>query len=161
MLMGCGENIEDYKTETPTFKIQDYFVGPLKAYGLLKDYRGRVTRRFEVTMEGSWTGNKGTLTEHFIFNDGERQDRTWSFDLLDDQSFEGTAHDVIGTAQGKQMGNTVNMKYVMRIPVSGSTYDITIDDYLYRLDEKRVLNVSKLKKFGITVASLFIYFEKP
>lgn len=159
-LVGCGENIEGYKDTGPVMKIQEYFDGELKAWGLLKDFKGQVTRRFEVTMKGTWKGDTGTLEEHFIFDDGEKQDRTWTFTKTGEDTFTGTAHDVVGTADGVQVGNTLRMNYVMRIPVSGTTYDIAIDDYLYRLDEKRVLNVSKLKKFGITVGSLFIYFEK-
>lgn len=159
-LTGCGENIDDYKNNTPTLKIQDYFDGNLKAWGLLKDFKGKVTRRFSVTMKGSWKKDRGTLEEHFVFDDGEEQERTWTFTPTGESTFTGTAHDVVGEAQGRQVGNTFRMNYVMRIPVDGKEYDISIDDYLYRLDEKRVLNISKLKKFGFTVGSLFIYFEK-
>ena len=159
-LFGFGEKIENYKKMSPSLKIQEYFNGELKAWGLLKDYKGQVSRRFTVSMQGSWKKKEGKLQEYFVFDDGEKQERTWAFTFQDEENFFGTAHDVVGQAEGRQIGNTVNMKYVMQIPVGAKTYDIFIDDYLYRLDERRVLNISKLKKFGITVGSLFIYFEK-
>ena len=52
------------------------------------------------------------------------------------------------------------MKYVLRIPVDGTTYDIKIDDWLILLDEKRLINISSLTKFGFNVGRLTIYFEK-
>lgn len=159
-LIGCGENIEDYRDTDPPLKIHDYFNGDLKAWGLLKDFKGKVTRRFSVTMTGTWKDKTGTLKERFIFDDGEEQTRTWSFSPAGEDTFVGKAHDVVGEAHGQQVGNTVRLNYVMRIPVGGKEYDISIDDYLYRLDERRVLNISTLKKFGFTVGSLFIYFEK-
>jgi len=161
-LSSCTQmpTFKSFKYKEPTMNIKEYFNGPMKAWGFIQGRDGEVTRRFKVTMIGSWEGNVGTLTEHFDFDDGEKKERIWTLNVNEDGSFTGDAADVVGQAQGSQEGNALNMKYVLRIPVDGTTYDIKIDDWLILLDEKRLINISSLTKFGFNVGRLTIYFEK-
>jgi len=149
-----------YEKNSPKFDIRKYFSGKLEAHGVVKDWRGKITRRFSVAMVGKWQGNEGTLEESFIFDDGEKQSRTWKLSVSDDNNFTGSAGDVIGKAAGKQYGNAVKMDYVLRTPVGNKTYDLTIEDWLYLIDEKNLINESKIKKFGLTVGYLTIGFKK-
>ena len=126
----------------------------------MKDWRGKVNRRFNATMEGKWQGNEGILEEQFIFDDGEKQSRTWKIKLSDDNNFIASAGDVVGRAVGKQYGNTLRMYYVLRTPVGEKTYDLTIEDWIYLIDEQHAINESKIKKFGITVGYLTLGFNK-
>lgn len=162
VLTGCSDmpTFESFHSKTPTLNIKEYFNGKIEAWGFLQDRSGEVTRRFHVSMMGSWQEDKGTLEEQFIFDDGEKQLRTWTFEIKGPNQFIARAADVIGTAEGRQEGNAINMKYVLRIPVKNTTYDITIDDWLILLDQKRLMNISNLTKFGFNVGKLTIFFEK-
>ena len=162
LLSSCTQmpTFKSFKDKGPTMNIKEYFNGPMEAWGFIQGRDGEVTRRFKVKMIGVWEGDVGTLTEQFDFDDGEKQERIWTLDVKPDGSFTGKATDVIGEAQGSQGGNALNMKYVLRIPVDGTTYDIKIDDWLILLDEKRLINISSLTKFGFNVGRLTIYFEK-
>lgn len=126
----------------------------------MKDWRGKVNRRFNATMEGKWQGNEGILEEQFIFDDGEKQSRTWKIKLSDDNNFIASAGDVVGEATGRQYGNTLRMDYVLRTPVGEKTYDLTIEDWIYLIDEQHAINESKIKKFGVTVGYLTLGFNK-
>lgn len=160
-LFSCSvSNPKIYENNSPKFDIRKYFNGKLEAYGVVKDWRGKITRRFYVTMTGSWKGNEGTLEESFIFDDGEKQNRTWQLKVTDENNFTGGAGDVVGTAKGQQYGNAVRMDYVLRTPVGNKVYDLTIEDWLYLIDDKHLINESKIKKFGITVGYLTIGFSK-
>lgn len=162
LLTSCNPmpTFESFKSKTPAINIKEYFNGKIDAWGFIQSRGGEVTRRFSVTMTGKWDGNVGTLSEDFVFDDGEKQKRIWTLTMLDDRRFTGTAADVIGQAEGNQEGNAINMKYVLRIPLDGSTYDIKIDDWLILLDKKRLMNISSLSKFGFNVGRLTIFFEK-
>ncbi len=163
VLSACNSHMPTFKSfsgQEPKLDMKSYFNGPMEAWGFIQGRDGEVTRRFRVDILGSWDGNTGTLKEHFVFDDGEKQDRTWTLNLNNDGTFTGSAHDVIGEARGKIDGNALNMKYVLRIPVDGKKYDIKINDWLIQLDEKRLINISELTKFGFTVGRLTIYFEK-
>ena len=43
---------EDFKGTEPTINIEKYFEGPVKAWGLLQDRKGKVTRQFKADMFG-------------------------------------------------------------------------------------------------------------
>jgi hypothetical protein len=161
ILGGCDvNNIQDYKDNTPALRMEDYFAGEVKGYGLVQKASGAVRRRFVVDMQGQWKGNKGTLDEHFVFDDGEKQERRWHLTKIDEHHFTGTAHDVIGVAQGEQYGNVIHMIYVLRVPYNNKTIDLDMDDWLYRVNEHVVLNNAGMKKFGFSVGKLTASFVK-
>lgn len=161
-LSSCSQmpTFESFKNKTPIVNIKTYFDGELKAWGILQNRSGEVTRRFKVRMVGEWKGDVGTLNEDFEFDDGEKQKRVWTITKLDEKNFKGEASDVIGHATGRQEGNALNMQYVLRIPVNETTYDIKINDWLILLDERKLVNISELTKFGSNVGRLTIFFEK-
>ena len=104
---------KDYKENTPKLDIRHYLNGKIKAWGMLENRSGKVTRRFVVEMQGKWQGNEGILEEDFIFDDGEKSKRIWTIKFSDDHHFTATAADVIGQAQGSQYGNAMQMEYVL------------------------------------------------
>ncbi len=161
-LLACSnQKAQDYSANTPELTIQKYFNGPSKAYGLLQNWSGKQTRRFSVTMQGHWHDvNKGELHEEFVFSDGEKQTRDWTLTMTDAHHFTATAHDVVGVAKGEQYGNTIHMSYVLAVPVNGKIINLNVDDWLYAINERVVINKSTLKKFGLTVGQLTIAFEK-
>nr|WP_205743754.1 DUF3833 domain-containing protein [Grimontia sedimenti] len=159
-LVGCSASLEDYKATSPAFNLFEYFEGETLAWGMVQDYTGKQTRRFEVSIVGTVEGNKITLDEDFVFDDGEKQKRIWTITRLEDGSYEGTAGDVVGIATGSESGNALNWIYDLSVEVGDSTYVLTLDDWLYRQDEKRAFNLTSMKKFGIEVGRISIFFEK-
>lgn len=160
MLFGCGKDVSQYTKNTPKLDLRTYLNGKTKAWGILESRGGVVKRRFVVEMETVWNGNSGVLTEHFTFDDGEKSERTWTITYQDDNNFTATAGDVIGKAVGKQYGNALQMKYILDLKVGKTNYKVTLDDWMFQLDDKHLVNKSEIKKFGITVARLTIFFER-
>jgi hypothetical protein len=161
MLNGCTKNTMNYYKDTePKADLQAYFTGPIKAWGVVQDWRGRVVTRFDVDMVGSWEGGVGTLKEDFRYYDGKTQQRTWTITKLADGSYEGTAGDIIGKATGGTQGSAVNWHYSMDVPVDDTTYRLKFDDWMWQMNDGVLLNRSYLKKFGITVAELTLFMQK-
>ncbi len=163
-LFSCS-NIKpkDYESNNPKLDIRSYLNGKVKAWGMLEDRSGKVTRRFTVQMEGKWKGNQGTLEEYFTFDDGEKSKRIWRIQFSDDVNFTATADDVIGKAKGSQYGNAMQMKYILDLEVDKkkkTKYKVTLDDWMYLLDKNILVNKSTIKKFGITFGKLTIFFQK-
>ncbi|MFT4717923.1 MAG: hypothetical protein ACI9IL_000244 [Rickettsiales bacterium] len=154
---------KDYKENNPKLDIRSYLNGKVKAWGMLEDRSGKVTRRFRVEMEGKWNGNEGVLEEYFTFDDGEKSKRIWTIKFSDDHNFTATAGDVIGVAKGSQYGNAMQMEYVLDLEVDKekkTKYKVTLDDWMYLLDDDILVNKSTIKKFGITFGKLTIFFQK-
>ena len=155
-----SRSIEYYKQAKPEMSIKDYFNGHIKAWGVVQDWRGRVVRQFDIKMIGKWEGNVGTLTEHFQYYDGQKQERIWTIKELGNGQYEGTASDIIDKALGKTKGNAAQWSYVMDLEVDKTSYRIRFDDWMWLMNDGVLINRSYLKKFGITVAELTIFMQK-
>lgn len=155
-----NDSIEYYKKTSPQMEIKEYFNGPIKAWGIVQDWRGRVVRRFDVEMVGEWEGDVGTLTEHFKYYDGKKQERIWTIKKLADGQYQGTAADIIGKAVGSTKGSAARWDYTMDLPVDNTTYRIHFDDWMWIMNDGILINRSYLKKFGLTVAELTIFMQK-
>jgi hypothetical protein len=160
-LSACsGTNIDSYITTQPPLDLRAFLQGDLVAYGMLQDRSGRMTRRFVATLNGSWVGDTGTLIEQFRFDDGEIQDRTWIITHLGDGRYTGTAGDVVGEAEGKIAGSVFQWQYQLDVPWNDGTIVVNLDDWLYLVDERHVINRTKLTKFGFKVGELTLVIEK-
>jgi len=160
-LTGCsGVDVADYAERSPKLDLRQYFNGDVIADGAFFNRSGKIEKQFHVVMRGSWQGNNGKLEEDFVYSDGTKSHRTWTVAFQDDNHFTGTAPDVVGTAVGEQRGNASHMKYVLRLPVKDTTYDVSMDDWLYRLSDTVMINRVAMTKFGFKVGELVITFHK-
>ncbi|MDO6508250.1 DUF3833 domain-containing protein [Colwellia sp. 4_MG-2023] len=159
-LASCSTALQDYKETEVPFDIKQYFNGNVIAWGTVQDYSQQVTRRFCVEIIGTWEGNKGTLAEKFYFNDGEVSFRNWQLTKQNDGSYRGTAEDVAGIAIGKHQGFAFQFQYDLLLKLDDETYQVSMDDWMYQLDENRVMNKTSMSKFGIDVAEITLFFDK-
>ena len=160
MLMSCSANINEYESQKRNFDIKQYFDGDIVAWGMVQDRTDKVTRRFCVEIEGTWEGNKGVLAEKFYFKDGEISYRNWTLIKADDGSYTGTAGDVIGTGNAKHSGFAFQLQYNLLLDIDDSQFNVSMNDWMYQLDEYRVINKTAMSKFGINVANITLFFDK-
>ena len=159
---GCANNMKpkDFKDQKPRLVIEDYLSGDVKAWGVLQNRSGKVTRQFKADLNGKWDGRNLVLDEIFNWNDGERQTRQWTIKKIDENNYEGTAADVVGTAKGYSYGPAFKFEYVLLVPVKGKNIKITFDDWIFMQDERVAINRATMTKFGIKVAELTVMFIK-
>lgn len=160
-ISSCSKvNIQSYSNSAPALELKTFFSGDLAAYGMIQDRSGMVTRRFSADIKAWWEGDIGYLDETFYFDDGEETKRLWT--LVDNGNgyYTGTAADVVGQANGRTVGFAFNWAYTLTIPYKESTIDVKLDDWLYLLSETRLMNKTRLKKFGFRVGDLTLFIEK-
>lgn len=158
---GCSQvKVSDYSSMRPALQPEQFFNGQLSAHGLVKDRSGKVTRTFNATINAYWQDGIGTLEEEFIFDDGEKQQRTWKLKRQSNGGYLASANDVVGEAPVEVAGNSMFLKYVLQIPFRGKTLNITIDDRMYLVSETVLLNESNMSKWGIDVGSLTLTIIK-
>jgi len=75
-------------------------------------------------------------------------------------SYLATAGDVIGDGKMTVAGNSVFLDYVLRVPYDGDSIDLRIDDRMYLVSERVLLNESIMTKWGFEVGSLMLVIEK-
>ena len=162
IITGCSNKMKptDFKDKTPRLIIEEYLSGNVKAWGVLQNRSGKVTRQFKADLVGKWDGSKLILNEVFEWSDGEKQTREWSINKIDEHNYEGTASDVVGKAKGYSYGPAFKFEYVLLVPVKGKNIKITFDDWIFLQDKKVAINRATMTKFGIKVAELTVMFLK-
>ena len=162
IITGCSNKMKptDFKDKTPRLIIEEYLSGNVKAWGVLQNRSGKVTRQFKADLVGKWDGSKLILNEVFEWSDGEKQTREWSINKIDEHNYEGTASDVAGKAKGYSYGPAFKFEYVLLVPVKGKNIKITFDDWIFLQDKKVAINRATMTKFGIKVAELTVMFLK-
>jgi|TARA_B110001469_G_scaffold88654_1_gene84121 hypothetical protein len=160
LLAGCSAKISDYQSTSPEFDMKTFFDGKLEAYGMVQDREGKVIRRFRADLIGSWEGNNGLLEEDFFYDDGETQRRVWSLVKHGDNRYSGVASDSVGEATGQSQGFAFNWQYTLAIEVDGKTWDIQLNDWIYQLDETRLINQTEMTKWGFKVGQITLVIEK-
>jgi hypothetical protein len=158
---GCaGPQIQIYANERPRLDLAQYLSGKLVAHGMFQDRSGEVIKRFVVQMEGTWRGDQGVLDENFTYSDGTTQRRVWRLQRHADGRYTGQADDVVGTAEGRNVGNSFRWTYTMRLPVDGREYDVEFDDWMHLIDERTLLNRATMSKFGVRLGEVTLSFTK-
>ncbi len=162
LLSGCAApKATDYAQETPVLDLPRYFNGRLQAHGMFQDRFGKVVKRFTVAIDGQWTGNQGVLDEQFVYSDGSTGSRVWQLTQHPDGRVTGTAADVVGEAVGQIAGNTFHWQYTLRQPIGGSVLEVQMDDWMVMVDERVVLNRTRMRKLGIHLGDVTLSFNKP
>ena len=163
LFTSCSKNTmkpEDFKNKEPRLIIEEYLSGNVKAWGVLQNRSGKVTRQFSADLEGTWDGKQLILKEKFNWDDGEIQNREWTINKIDDNHYEGTAGDVVGKAKGYSYGPAFKFEYVLLVPVKGKEMKITFDDWIFKQDDRVAINRATMTKFGFKVAELTVVFVK-
>lgn len=162
-LAACGSmRVQDFENTGPRLKLEDYFAGNTKAYGLFRDRFGDVRRQFTVEIDGDWNPTTQTLIldERFQYRDGETDRRVWTIEKTGPHSYQGTAGDVPGTATGQAYGNAFNWTYQVDLKVDGSTYRVTFDDWMFLQEDGILLNTAEVTKWGFEVGTVTIAFRQ-
>ncbi|MES2323146.1 MAG: DUF3833 domain-containing protein [Pseudomonadota bacterium] len=158
---GCGApHIGQYAGATPALDVETYFSGTLDAHGMFQDRSGAVIKRFVVVMRCSWNGDTGTLDEDFVYDDGTQQKRVWTLKKTGPGRFSATAPDVIGSASGSVAGNALRWQYVLALPVDGRIVHVDMDDWMFLVDDKVMLNRTAMSKFGVGLGHVTLSFRK-
>jgi len=156
-LLGCSSaTISDFQGRSPAFAPEAFFNGTLTAHGIVKDFSGTAIRHFQADITGCWRDGVGTLYEDFTFDDGEEQTRIWTLTPSGDQTFIGTAGDVVGEGLARWEGNAMFLDYTLRIELENGPIDVRIDDRMYRVSDNIVINESIMRKFGIGVGDILL-----
>jgi len=161
-LTACGKpSLEDPKLSSKELNLEEYFDGRTVAYGQFNDRFGTVRRRFEVVIDGTWDGETLTLVEDFSYADGTKEERIWTLTKTGAETWQGTAAGVQGVATGEERGDTFNWRYRIDLPLTeGGTLRVDFDDWMWLLEDGRLLNRAYMSRYGVALGEVLIFFEK-
>lgn len=148
------------RNEAAHFDLLSYFEGKTVASGVFEGRGGHPKRRFTVELTGRAEGSTLVLQERFLFDDGERQDRTWTLVRGDGQVFTGHCEDSVSKAQGSFEQGRAYLSSELRLKVGSRLVSMQFEDVFYDAGEGSVLNRSTVSKWGIRLGQVLILFRK-
>jgi hypothetical protein len=161
VLTGCSNmKLDDFADKKPEFKLEEYFLGKTSASGLFIDRFGKVKRQFTVDMEGIQDGDVFILNETFLYDNGEEEFRRWEITKTGEKTYQGNSSDIKGIALGERSGNAVNWHYTLKLKYKDGIMLVKFDDWLIMQDEKNVFNKATMKKFGVRLGDVYLFFKK-
>ncbi len=160
-LASCSNSlVKQYANQNPKIDIKTYFNGDIESWGFVEDNDGKVTRRFTAKINGKWSGNKGIIQEEFVFNNGEKDGRTWMLTVDDANNFTAIAHDIIGVAKGTGYGNTISVNYLLTILEGKRKSNVNTKDMIYLIDDKSAISIAKMSRFGFEKGKIITSYRK-
>ena len=158
---GCAAtDVQVYRAEKPELDLPSYLNGTLDAWGIFQGRSGEVEKRFHVVIDARWNGDSGVLDERFSWSDGSTSQRVWTLKRQADGSWRGSADDVVGEAVGEVAGNALRWRYVLALPVDGRVYNVALDDWMFLIDERVMINRSFMSKWGFRLGEVTLTFVK-
>ncbi|MFO1016345.1 MAG: DUF3833 family protein [Hyphomonadaceae bacterium] len=142
------------------FVIERDLVGASVARGEFRAITG--TRRgFTAYLNGVWDGQTLTLVEDFVFDDGERDRKTWRLSRIGEGRYVGTREDVVGQARGYQDGAAFRLEYDVVLPSqNGKGRRVHFQDVMVRTGAGSILNRANVGWFGLRVAQVELTIER-
>lgn len=148
------------RNEAAHFDLLSYFEGETHATGVFEGRSGILKRRFGVEMVGRPDGNSLVLAEKFLFDDGERQERTWTLTRGAGQTFTGLCEEFVSPAEGRYEEGRAYLLSSLRLKVGNRLVAMSFDDVFYEAGNGAVLNRSTVSKWGIHLGQVLILFRK-
>lgn len=152
--------LSDFASHPLKLDLFAYFEGKTTAWGYFEDRFGTVKRQFTVDIAGTINDNTLTLTEDFIYNDGEIDQRIWVIEKIAENKYTGRAADVIGTASGTTSGNSFNWQYQMKLKVKDDFWHVNFDDWMFLQSDGVLLNRAVVTKWGLEIGRVQLFFKK-
>jgi len=142
------------------FCLEEFFSGPMSAWGMFQDRFGRVRQQFSVQVRGDWCPKSRELkiSEDFVYAGGTRDRRIWHITKIAEDRYQGKTGDIVGAARIRILGSSANLRYRLRLPVGARHLTFDFDDWMYRQGDDVVLNRATVRKWGVVLGSTTICF---
>jgi len=141
------------------FVLEKFFAGTTYADGQFSAING-VSRAFTVKLTGSWNGKRLKLVEDFVYEDGERDRKTWYFTKVAPNQYRGTREDVVGETLVTVRGDTARFTYQVYLDGEARTNKVRFRDRMTLRPDGTVLNNALVTKFGFPVAKTRVEFRR-
>lgn len=141
------------------FVLERDLAGRSLARGEFRSITG-ARRGFDAQLEGAWDGRTLTLVEDFIFDDGERDRKTWRLERVAPGRYVGVREDVVGTARGYQDGRAFRLEYDVVLPTEGGGRRVRFRDVLVLTDGDTVRNDAIVGWFGLRVGTVSLTISR-
>lgn len=140
--------------------LDEWFAGTTYAEGRFAAIDG-THRSFSVVLTGEKDGDTFRLREDFVYDDGERDVKTWVFERTGERTYSGRREDVVGETTVYLSGDTADFTYRVDI-APGEPGNIVrfFDKLKLSRDGETIENTALVTKYGLPVARVEVHFAR-
>ena len=117
----------------PLFELTTFLAGRTRAWGIFEDRFGKLRRRIEVEMVGSWRDGLFVLEERFTYDGNETERRTWLVEPQGEGRFRATCPECVGGATGVCDTDSIRMSYHFLLKLEKRTIVVGFHDRIFRV----------------------------
>jgi hypothetical protein len=161
LVAGCDRTPAPPAGSGPAFDPIAFFDGHTHSWGVIEGRSGAPTEQIITDSRGEKEGNdKLRLIQHLSFQDGTTQERDWTLWRSGVDRFDATANDMVGSAKGATTGNIFHWQWILARSPGNGLMDVTMNQWMYRLQDGSVLIRTTISKFGVIVAEVSEQFTR-
>ena len=151
LLAGCATRPDAPPGLVRPITLDGAFVGRAVGAGVFRVDLTGTERRFRARLDGRLTGDRLTVVEDFVYDDGEENRLTWVFDRAGAGRWTGRREDTVGLAEVRELGTEVRLAYRADFRAGDQVTRLGFEDVIYFGPDGRVINDAIVTRWGIPV----------
>jgi len=145
----------------PAFDPVAFFSGHTHSTGVIESRSGTPTERIATDSHGNTDGaDRLSMVQTLSFQDGRTQQRDWTLWRSGQNQFDATANDMVGMAKGEAQGGLFHWQWVWARSPGNRLMNVTMNQWMYRMDDGSVTIRTTVSKFGFIVAEVTEQFVR-
>jgi hypothetical protein len=149
-LAACAAVPADPTGPTVPITLASAFAGRSLGKGVFRDITG-TERRFTARLDGRLAGDRLTVVEDFVYDDGQVDRLTWVFDRTGPGRWTGRREDTVGPAEVVEQDGLVRLSYTVDFRSLSGTTRLGFSDVIYGLPDGRIVNDAVVTRLGVPV----------
>lgn len=134
--------------------LEEAFVGRARGAGLFRVGLTGQERRFTALLNGRLEGDRLTVVEDFVYDDGDENRLTWVFDRAGPGRWTGRREDTVGLAEVVETGTEIRLTYTADFQSPEGVTRLGFADVIYFAPDGRLINDAVVTRWGLPVATV-------
>lgn len=155
-LGGCASVPASPTVATRPVTLDAAFVGQKRGQGVFRVWLTGDERRFDARLDGrlSRGGQRLTVVEDFVYDDGQTDRLTWVFDRSGPGLWTGRREDTVGAAQVVEQNGEVRLTYTADFRSPSGVTRLGFADVIYLRDDGVIVNDAVVSRAGFPIGSV-------
>lgn len=134
--------------------LADAFAGRSVGAGVFRVSLTGSERRFTARLNGHLRGDRLSVVEDFVYDDGDENRLTWVFDRAGPGRWTGRREDTVGEAEVIETGTEIRLTYTADFASPEGVTRLDFADVIYRRADGRIINDAVVSRWGLPVATV-------